>query len=222
MRINKFVALATGKSRRETDRLIADGLVQINNQMAELGQDTAPGDLVTLEGHLLTLPSETTTIMLNKPKGYVTSRDGQGSQTIYDLLPAEYHQLKPIGRLDKDSSGLLLLTNNGKLAHELTHPSFQKTKTYEVALDKNLQPLHRQMISDKGLMLADGLSKLELERIEEGNDKKWRVRMSEGRNRQIRRTFASLGYGINSLHRTHFGNYALNDLLSGKFAEKQI
>jgi 23S rRNA pseudouridine2605 synthase len=147
--------------------------------------------------------------MLNKPTGYVVSRDGQGSLTIYDLLPPELHSLKPIGRLDKDSSGLLLLTNDGQLAQELTHPKYQKTKIYEVTLSTPLQPLHRQMISDRGLQLTDGPSKLELERITDGNDKDWRVHMHEGRNRQIRRTFAALGYSVQTLHRTHFGSYVL-------------
>ena len=181
-----------------------------------------PDDAVTLDGKALSLPEETMTIMLNKPAGYVVSRDGQGSKTIYDLLPPELHNLKPIGRLDKDSSGLLLLTNDGNLAHQLTHPSFQKVKIYEVELDKPLEPLHRQMISDHGIALEDGVSKLQLERLEEGQDKKWRVTMHEGRNRQIRRTFAALGYTVTKLHRTHFGTYSLNHLSPGTYKALHI
>jgi 23S rRNA pseudouridine2605 synthase len=154
--------------------------------------------------------------MLNKPVGYVCSRNGQGSKTVYDLLPPEYQQLKTVGRLDKDSSGLLLLTNDGQLAQELTHPSQQKRKVYEVTLDKPLQPLHRQMISDHGVSLEDGPSKLELERQHDGDDTKWIVTMHEGRNRQIRRTFAALGYEVIQLHRTKFGNYQLGTLQKGK------
>ena len=140
------------------------------------------------------------------------SREGQGSHTSYDILPPEYSQLKPVGRLDKDSSGLLLLTNDGQLAQTLTHPSHHKTKVYEVKLNKPLAPLHRQMISD-------GVSQLELERLKAGDDTAWRVRMHEGRNRQIRRTFLALGYSVNALHRTHFGEYALGDLPSGACKE---
>jgi 23S rRNA pseudouridine2605 synthase len=157
--------------------------------------------------------------MLNKPVGYVCSRDGQGSQTVYDLLPSGLHSLKSVGRLDKDSSGLLLLTNDGNLAHQLTHPSFQKTKVYQVSLDKPLQPLHRQLISDHGIQLDDGVSQLELERLTDGDDTQWRVRMHEGRNRQIRRTFESLGYDVRRLHRTGFGEFALSGLAMGHFTE---
>jgi 23S rRNA pseudouridine2605 synthase len=157
--------------------------------------------------------------MLNKPAGYVVSRDGQGSDTVYDLLPFGYDRLKPVGRLDKDSSGLILLTNDGDLANELTHPRHQKQKIYEVTLDTALQPLHRQMISDYGVRLEDGLSKFELGRLQEGNDRKWKITMSEGRNRQIRRTFASLGYDIKKLHRVQFGVYTLNGLKPGEFEQ---
>lgn len=156
--------------------------------------------------------------MFNKPPGYVVGRDGQGSETIYDLLPPEYQQLNPIGRLDKYSSGLLLLSNDGQLAQELTHPSKQKIKVYEILLDKPLQALHRQMISDHGITLEDGVSKLLLERQKEGDDIAWIVTMHEGRNRQIRRTFESLGYRVTHLHRTQFGDYFLGDLAKGKTA----
>jgi 23S rRNA pseudouridine2605 synthase len=148
--------------------------------------------------------------MMNKPVGYVVSRNGQGSPTIYSLLPLQYHKLKPVGRLDKASSGLLLLTNDGNLANDLTHPSKQKVKIYEISLNLPLQPLHRQMISDHGIELEDGNSKLQLERREEGNDKDWTVTMHEGRNRQIRRTFGALGYDVTKLHRTQFGPYKLD------------
>lgn len=215
MRINKFVALATGLSRRKADELIARGDVTVNGQLSSSGQDVASTDQVKLGARLLTPPLSTTTIMLNKPVGYVVSRDGQGSRTVYDLLPREYHHLKPIGRLDKDSSGLLLLTNDGNLANELTHPSKQKVKVYEVTLNKPLEPLHRQLISAHGIQLEDGLSRLQLDRATEGNNAEWIVTMREGRNRQIRRTFAALNYEVRTLHRTQLGGYALSQLKSG-------
>jgi len=220
MRLNKYLAAGSSLSRRKADEAIAMGQVTINGQPAKQGQDVQTGDIVRLDGHLIKPLASIITIMLNKPRGYVVSRDGQGSKTIYDLLPPEYQQLNPVGRLDKDSSGLLLLTNDGQLANELTHPSHQKVKVYEVTLDKPLQPLHRQMISDHGLMLEDGLSKLQLERRAEGDDKSWIVMMHEGRNRQIRRTFAALGYDIQKLHRTQFGTYQLDSLAIG--SSKQL
>jgi 23S rRNA pseudouridine2605 synthase len=216
MRINRFVAAATGLSRRAADSAIKGGQVTVNGQLPAIGQEITPEDVVTLDGQPLQR-AKLQTILLHKPAGYVTSREGQGSRTIYELLPIELHHLKPVGRLDKDSSGLLLLTNDGDLAQQLTHPSHQKTKLYELELDIPLQPLHRQMISDIGVRLDDGPSQLQLERLNDGNDKAWRVTMHEGRNRQIRRTFAALGYTVTKLHRTDFGMYRLDGLPSGKY-----
>lgn len=217
MRLNKYIALSTGLSRRGADEAIAQNRVQINGETIRQGRDITDADTVTLDGAAITPPVNTTTIMLNKPRDYVVSRDGQGSQTVYDLLPPDLHELKPVGRLDKDSSGLLLLTNDGQLAQQLTHPSHQKTKRYEITLDKPLAPLHRQMISDYGVTLDDGPSKLQLGRLREGDDKTWEVIMHEGRNRQIRRTFAALGYDVVHLHRTGFGAYLLHDLALGEY-----
>jgi 23S rRNA pseudouridine2605 synthase len=209
MRINRFVAQATGFSRRVADRLIEQGDVFVNQKPAQTGYDVTVNDVVSLRDKVLHI-LEMQTILLNKPAGYVCSRDGQGSRTIYELLPPELRNLKPVGRLDKNSSGLLLLTNDGELAQNLTHPSHQKNKIYEVKLDKDLPPLHRQMISDHGIHLRDGPSKFELERLRNGDDKSWRITMHEGRNRQIRRTFEALGYQVAKLHRTHFDSYVLS------------
>jgi 23S rRNA pseudouridine2605 synthase len=202
--LNQFIAKATGMSRRAADTVIAHQRVKVNNQPAQIGQQLYIDDQVTLDGIAVTLSEVFTTIMLNKPVGYVCSRDGQGSKTIYDLLPSGLHELKPVGRLDKDSSGLLLLTNDGKLAHELTHPSFQKTKVYEIELDHELNTSDKAAI-ERGIELEDGPSRLELE----GNGKKWIVTMHEGRNRQIRRTFQTLDYNVVVLHRVTFGPYKL-------------
>jgi 23S rRNA pseudouridine2605 synthase len=216
MRINKFVALASGLSRRAADAAIEQGKVLVDGRPASLGQDVTEHQQVTLDGKTVSRATEHHTILLNKPTGYVVSRNGQGSKTIYDLLPPELHSLKPIGRLDKDSSGLLLLTDDGLLANELTHPRFAKTKIYEIVLDKPLEPLHRQMISENGIQLEDGPSKLLLEPL--NNQQSWKVIMHEGRNRQIRRTFAALGYEVTKLHRTQFGGYELGTMRSGAFS----
>lgn len=205
------MALATGHSRRLTDEYIQKGLVKVNGYPAIIGQDINNQDTVTLGGKLIKI-KQTQTILFYKPVGFVCSRKGQGSKTIYDLLPKQFHNLKPIGRLDKDSSGLLLLTNDGNLAHQLTHPKFIKEKVYIVSISPNLSNEHKYNI-EKGLLLTDGISKLKLRRI----NNKWQITMHEGKNRQIRRTFAQLGYKVNSLQRTNFGDYALNNLKAGKF-----
>ena len=169
----------------------------------------------------------TITIMLNKPVGYVCSREGQGSKTIYELLPEKYHTLKPIGRLDKDSSGLLLMTNDGPLANQLTHPSFEKEKVYEVLLDRSLKSPDMQKITGLGIFIGDGKpSNLRLREIKDSTFEKdskrkllpstyFQVTISEGRNRQIRRTFSALGYSVKRLHRTSFGPYRLKQLKVG-------
>jgi 23S rRNA pseudouridine2605 synthase len=216
MRINKFVALASSLSRRGADAAIAEGRVLVNGLAPATGQAVTGDDTVMLDGRPIT-PAVKTTIMLNKPPGYVVSRDGQGSLTIYDLLPAEYQQLNPVGRLDKYSSGLLLLTNDGELAQLLTHPSQQKQKVYEITLDMPLELAHRQKIHTTGVQLDDGVSILHMERLVEGDDTKWRITMHEGRNRQIRRTFAALGYNVVKLHRLAVGSYKIDNLLVGKY-----
>jgi 23S rRNA pseudouridine2605 synthase len=212
MRINKFVAQATGLSRRAADAAIAKGRVKVNGTVPVEGQQVSASDVVTLDDRSITPVVKTLTLILNKPVGYVVSRDGQGSPTIYDLLPAKYYGLKPVGRLDKDSSGLLVLTNDGQLAHELTHPSFQKEKVYQVELDKELQRADREAV-EKGVKLEDGISALKLR----GEGRKWTITMSEGRNRQVRRTFSAKGYTVTKLHRTQFGPYTLNTLPLEKY-----
>ncbi|PID31506.1 ribosomal large subunit pseudouridine synthase B [Candidatus Saccharibacteria bacterium] len=206
-------------ARRQADKLIAEQRVTINGEVAAIGARVATHDNVAIDGEVVTQIFSPVTLMLNKPAGYVCSRRPQGSSpTIYELLPDEYRTLKPVGRLDRNSSGLLLLTNDGDFAHQMTHPSFHKQKVYEVTLDTPLQPLHRQMISEFGVMLDDGKSQLWLERLHDGDDTAWRITMSEGRNRQIRRTFAALGYTVTGLHRTKFGSYDLASLPSGHHA----
>lgn len=209
-RLNKLLALRLGTSRRESDNLITDGKVTVNSKLAELGQQVTSNDLVVVNGKTIPTDTKLMYIALNKPVGYVCSRNQQGdTPTVYSLLPDNLHELKLVGRLDKDSSGLILLTNDGDFAHRMTHPKFHKAKTYEITLSKNLEPLHQQMINDHGIDLDDGKSRLLLERMGEDNRKNWRVLMHEGRNRQIRRTFESLGYNVTRLHRTDFGNFSL-------------
>lgn len=214
-RLNKYIAQHLAIGRRAADELIAHGKVTINNNKPALGARVQLGDMVVVNGAPIAAghPPDFLYVIIDKPTGYVCSRRQQGeTPTIYDMLPAQYHHLKPVGRLDKDSSGLLLLTNDGDLAHTLTHPSFSKIKRYEVSLQAPLAPLHRQMIADHGIQLPDGTSKLELERLHDGDDSHWLVTMHEGRNRQIRRTFAALGYTVQALRRIQFGRLTLSQL----------
>ena len=218
-RLNKYLATNFGISRREADILIAEGKVLINDKPAEIGNRVNEGDKVTLRGKEVAR-KELIYVALNKPVGYVCSRKRQGeTPTMYELLPSELQELKSVGRLDKNSSGIILLTNDGDFAYQMTHPKFIKTKLYEVELDRDLEPLHQQMIADFGVQLPDGKSQLGLTRLRDDSRRGWQVQMSEGRNRQIRRTFDALGYRVIRLHRTNFGPYALGDLKSGEYRE---
>lgn len=224
-RLNKFLALQLGISRRQADELIEKGRISINGKTAQLGERFKAGDEIKLGEKIISKTHEEKKyVIFNKPRGYVCSRKKQGeNETIYAILPKEFSVLKPVGRLDKDSSGILLLTNDGDFAFQMTHPKFRKVKEYLVSLDTPLQPIHQQMIADFGINLPDGKSQLGLERLDDSR-KNWKVIMSEGRNRQIRRTFSAIGYKVEELHRTVFGSYILpKDLNFGDFRkiEKQ-
>lgn len=218
LRLNKYLATNLGISRREADNLISAGKILVNKKPAEIGARISDEDEVVVDGRKISSVS-LVYLALNKPAGYVCSRKRQGdTPTMYELLPEKYQSLKSVGRLDKDSSGLILLTNDGDFAFQMTHPKFVKTKIYEAHIDRPLEPLHQQMIADFGVQLPDGRSQLGLEKLSDDRDF-WRITMSEGRNRQIRRTFEALGYKVTALHRTNFGRYGLDGLESGKFIE---
>ena len=217
-RLNKYLATNFGVSRREADLLIQQGKVSINGKKAEIGQRVRKGDKVTLSGEKIE-KQKLIYIALNKPTGYVCSRKRQGdTPTMYELLPPELQKLKSVGRLDKDSSGLILLTNDGDFAFQMTHPKFVKLKRYIATIDRELAPLHQQMIADFGVDLPDGRSKMGLERLDDTR-KKWDITLTEGRNRQIRRTFEALGYKVTSLHRYKFDSYELSGLATGQWEE---
>jgi 23S rRNA pseudouridine2605 synthase len=216
MRLNKYIAQNTSYSRRAADQIISQGKVKVNGAVVEPGREIGEHDKVYIDStEVSPSTSQTTTVLLNKPAGYVCSRNGQGNPTVYELLPADLQHLNYAGRLDKDSSGLLVMTNDGELINSLTHPSRRKTKTYEVRLDKPLEPLHQRVIRDQGVKLEDGLSRLTIEKSDRAGQNLV-ISMHEGRNRQIRRTFESLGYKIQRLHRVKFGPYTIRGIKEGR------
>ena len=224
IRLNKFLAERLGVSRREADAIIASGQITIDGQPAVTGAKVDKSSKVCYNGKIVPFETDFLYLAFNKPVGYVCSRRAQGAApTLYELLPAKYQKLKTVGRLDKDSSGLILLTNDGDFAFQMTHPKFRKNKVYEVELDQPLQPLHQQMISDFGVQLDDGLSKFTIMKNKAELPSRFVVSrplyiviLTEGRNRQIRRTFAALGYKVTKLHRVQFGKYELGNLKPGK------
>lgn len=219
IRLNKFLAERLGVSRREADELIAKGKVSLDGETAKIGAKIDKTSKVCYNSKIIPFDTEYLYIAFHKPIGYVCSRRAQGSApTLYELLPKTYQKLKTVGRLDKDSSGLILLTNDGDFAFQMTHPKFRKNKVYEVELSRPLEPLHQQMISDYGVMLDDGPSQFKVLRLTPaGPAERYLVFLTEGRNRQIRRTFAALGYKVTKLHRISFGKYELGSLEPGKY-----
>jgi pseudouridine synthase len=216
MRLNKYLAENTVLSRRKADTAIKNGRVKINQEIATLGATVKEEDIVLLDGLSVEVnPGKSVTLLLNKPVGYVCSRNGQGSRTVYDLLPEKYHSLNIAGRLDKDSSGLVVLTSDGALLNELTHPSYTKEKVYIVTVDKTITPMDRNSLLS-GINIGDE-RKSSFKLLKNISTTTYEVVLEEGRNRQIRRSFEALGYEVTGLHREKMGQFKL-----GKIKPKEI
>jgi 23S rRNA pseudouridine2605 synthase len=221
MRLNKYISSQVPTiSRRKADELIINGAIYVNDQKAVPGTKIVVGDKVTIKNVNYTYSGDErpkTTIMLNKPAGYVCGRDGQGAQTVYDLLPYELRGLNIAGRLDKDSRGLVLMTDDGELLNNLTHPKNVKQKIYQVTLDRGLNTRNHQIIIGPGVDIGDNKpSKLSIRGLSDDYTV-WEVVMHEGRNRQIRRTFEKLGLEVVDLKRIAIAQYSLNDLAEGNY-----
>ncbi len=213
-------------SRRAADICIDQGRVLINGKVATLGNVIdASRDVIKIDDSQVSQDKKRYTyVVLNKPIDYICSRKQQGdTPTIYNLLPREYQSLKVAGRLDKDSCGLVLLTDDGDTIFKLTHPKFGKKKVYIVSLNKTLTAEHKKQI-EEGILLDDGTSQFTVEKLNDvpGTKKRpntYKVTMHEGRNRQIRRTFGELRYMVTHLQRVKMGPYEINDIPSGKYLQ---
>ncbi len=206
VRLNKFIANSGVCSRREADTMIQAGVVTVNGEVVtELGTKiNINTDDVRFNGERLK-GEEKVYIIMNKPKGYVTTAsDPHADKTVVDLVKNCPARVYPVGRLDKNTTGVLLLTNDGELAERLTHPSYDKKKIYQVLLDKELKDEDRQKILE-GVELSDGMEKAdELEYIDEGDRRKLGIEIHSGKNRIVRRLFESLGYTVRTLDRVYF------------------
>jgi pseudouridine synthase len=217
MRINLYLANVLGISRRAADREIESGNVRLGEKKAVLGDQVNEGDKVTYKGKpVVVTRTETTTIMLHKPYGYITSRkrDETEAPTVMELLPKELQHLKPIGRLDKESDGLLLLTDDGDLLYKSTHPKFKTEKEYLVSFETPLSMGEMEMWR-RGMRLPDGLAKAD--RIERAPDKRFLVVLHQGKNRQIRRMAGKTGNKVITLTRTRVGDILLGTLKLGEW-----
>jgi 23S rRNA pseudouridine2605 synthase len=215
MRLNRFLAAAGLGSRRHCDELIAEGRVTVNGQKCtNFGTQVEERDHVKV-GHRLVRRAETLTIALHKPAGFVsTRRDPQATDTIYDLLPAKFSRLFNVGRLDTQTEGLLLLTSDGDLAQQLTHPRFKVEKEYEVTLDRRWDPRLGQKLLD-GVFLEG--KRARLARLQPIGPTRVCVVLQQGMNRQIRRMFYEVGYEVERLVRTRIGHLRLGEMPRGSW-----
>jgi len=204
MRLNRFLAAAGLGSRRSCDGLITSGAVVVNGRRIDnLATQVAPEDDVRVHGRQIRM-ARPVYLLFNKPRGYVVTRsDERGRKTIYDLLPQEFSSLFHVGRLDKESEGLLLMTNDGDIAQRLTHPSHEMEKEYEVALDKAYDAAHSAKLI-KGFFIEGGRARFEKIFIM-GADR-LKVTLRQGLKRQIRVMFYEMGYEVKRLKRIRIGS----------------
>jgi len=211
-------------SRRKMADAIRNGRVTVNGQVAEnfrLPVNTKT-DRIQLDNKPLILTTQKPVcLMLNKPKGILsTTEDERGGRTVLDILPEKYRNLRlyPVGRLDKDTTGLLLLTNDGDLTNRLTHPRYEHEKEYFIQIAEKLAQIEKQKL-ERGILLDDGMTSPAKIREVSVKPYNYSLTIHEGRKRQVRRMFARLGYRVLALKRIRIGNLTLGDLKEGEVRE---
>ena len=219
IRLNKFIANSGVCSRREADTLIQAGVVTVNGEVVtELGTKVNVfTDDIRFNGERLK-GEEKVYLVMNKPKGFVTTAsDPHADKTVMDLLKDCEARVFPVGRLDKNTTGVLMFTNDGEIAERLTHPSYDKKKIYQVILDRELSKEDFDTIL-AGVMLTDGeVAADELEYIDENDHRKLGIEIHSGKNRIVRRIFESLGYDVRALDRVYFAGLTKKGLKKGEW-----
>ena len=217
-RLNKYIASSGICSRRKADELIESGAVLVNGKkVSELGYSVQPKDKVFVNGKLIH-PAKHEYYRFYKPAGYITTMDDEkGRKTIYDLLPESLHSLKPVGRLDKDSTGLLILTNDGDLINDLTHPSVKVPKLYRVSVNgkisqNDIDAMYKGIELEPGKIAYAQVDVLEID----NNTTIMEVLLYQGLNRQIRRMFENRGFEVISLKRIQHATLNLDGLKRGE------
>jgi 23S rRNA pseudouridine2605 synthase len=219
-RLNKYISNAGICSRREADVFIENGVVTVNGKLVDqVGYKVQPGDVVKFDGRAI-IPEKPVYLLLNKPKDYITtSEDPQGRRTVMSLIrDACKERVFPVGRLDRNTTGLLLFTNDGEMADKLMHPKKRIKKIYAAELDKNLKTDHLRQIRD-GLQLEDGFIKpdaVDYSDTHKGSKKVIGIEIHSGRNRIVRRIFEHLGYTVLKLDRVYFAGLTKKNLPRGK------
>lgn len=219
MRLNKYIAHSGVCSRRKADELIQQGLVKVNGRKAEPGYDVVDGDVVDVNGEIIKPEKRLVYYLLNKPAGYITTVDDeQDRPTVLELMPDIEERIYPVGRLDYNTSGMLIMTNDGDLAYRLTHPKSHVFKTYR-ALVGGLLTIHESRKLERGVMV-DGRktlpAKIKILKQNESNTLV-EIQISEGRNRQIRKMFEAVGHKVIALDRIAIGNMKMAHIKQGQY-----
>lgn len=220
MRINKFLAECNLGSRRKVEAFVKDGRIKVNGKVVtDLAFSVSENDLVEFDGTKVEPNKTLVYVMLHKPKGYITSTlDNRGRKTVLDLLPQELKFLKPVGRLDYDSEGLLLLTNDGEVAFNLTHPTHEVGKVYVAKVEGEVKESELAVL--RAGVVIDGvrLSKCKVKKLDfKDNITKLEITIFEGKNRQIRKMFEAVGFKVVFLKRIQIGLLRLSGVDRGKF-----
>lgn len=222
MRLNKYLAASGVASRRGADQLIEDGRVTVNGKVAKTGMQVTEKDVVTVNGKTISGGEAKEYWLVNKPRGVVsTAIDDRGRPTVVDMVQSKA-RLYPVGRLDEDSEGLILLTNDGDLAFKLTHPKFQVEKVYQVRIMGNLTESKIKRF-ETGVRLEDGMTAPA--KVEKIAHQLLAITIREGRKRQIRRMCSVLGLEVTELKRVKMGTLELGELKTGakrKLTEEEL
>lgn len=219
VRLNKYIASAGICSRRKADEMIEQGLVNVNGKrVSELGYLVSEKDKVFIDEKLIH-PLKHEYYRFYKPAGYITTADDEkGRKTIYDILPEELHKLNPVGRLDRESTGLIILTNDGELINELTHPSVKIQKVYIVSINGRINQNHIDQMANGIEIEPNKKAYAEVEVLEISNKSTlMEVVLYQGMNRQIRKMFDYLGFEVESLKRIQHATITLDGLKRGEF-----
>ena len=222
-KLHKYMASCGVASRRKSEALILEGVVEVNSEtITNLGYRIDPlQDVVKVKGKIIHLPKEKKYYMFFKPEGYLTTtHDPEGRPTIFDLLPELKGKVNPVGRLDKDTEGLLFLTNDGEFAFRLTHPKFEVKKTYRVIVQGELTPRAIHTL-ETGVKLEDGLTAPAKVGFIEKRHKKTLVEITihEGKKRQVRRMFEAVGFPVVFLKRIEVDRIVLKNIDKGQYRE---
>lgn len=219
MRLNKYLSHCGIAARRQSAEFVKQGLVTVNGEVEpNPGYPVQPGDEVRYKGQVVKLEERKVYILMNKPRDIITTaNDEKGRKTVLDIIGNKVEErIFPVGRLDRNTSGLLLLTNDGDLAKKLSHPSHKVQKVYHVTLDK---PFHRNDFEkvQKGLKLEDGLALVDSLHYVEGTKDELEISLHIGKNRIVRRIFEHLGYEVVKLDRTYYAGLTKKDIGRGHF-----